>query len=50
MKLYVIVKNYNLLGLEKTVDELMIEGWNPVGGVCYDGERYCQSMIYKEGK
>lgn len=45
--LYIIIKNVDIIKLEETVNDLIVEGcWKPTGGICWDGERYYQAMIF----
>jgi len=55
--IYVIAKGKSIKDLQKNVNEmieqgwqsesgLIIRGWEPVGGITFDGKWYLQSMIH----
>ena len=48
---YEVLEEVALLRLEKKVHEMIAQGWQPLGGVGYTGERYMQAMVvYQQGE
>lgn len=46
---YQIVKDPTVWGLQMTVNELVLEGWEPQGALVVDNEgNYIQTMIKKD--
>ncbi len=42
---YKVVSTWTQKRLEKDVNELILEGWKPQGGITYSGGCYMQAMI-----
>lgn len=48
---YTIVTAAIVIGLSMEVQLRLLKGWQPIGGVSFDGQRYLQAMVkYKEGE
>lgn len=48
---YIVVTSVINSGLSVEVQQRLLKGWQPIGGVSFDGERYLQSMVkYKESE
>jgi hypothetical protein len=48
---YIIVTSYIVVGLSIEVQQHMSKGWQPIGGVSFDGGQYLQAMVrYEENK
>ncbi|WP_178983662.1 DUF1737 domain-containing protein [Winogradskyella helgolandensis] len=50
---YMIVKEKNKEALEKEVQSRLNEGWEPQGGVCFDGvgmggREWCQALVLRK--
>lgn len=46
---YIIVTADGAVALEMKVFEFLTEGWQPIGGVSFDSNKYLQAMVkYKE--
>lgn len=56
MTVYSVVIERSVYALSKGVNELIGEGWEPLGGICFTGKagmpncQYCQAMISKKKK
>jgi hypothetical protein len=48
---YFVVTSAIVMGLAVKVQQRLLEGWQPIGGVSFDGEQYLQAMVkYKESE
>lgn len=48
---YTILTSVIVIGLSLEVQRHLLEGWQPIGGVSFDGQRYLQAMVkYEESK
>lgn len=48
---YVVVVSNLVTKLSYEVQKCISKGWQPIGGVCFDGMQYIQAMVkYKEKK
>lgn len=48
---YIIVTSGIVVGLSMEVQQHLLRGWQPIGGVSYDGKQYLQAMVkYKESE
>lgn len=45
MDSYIIVREISVLELEKVVNSKLANGYDPIGGVTYNGTVYLQAMI-----
>lgn len=44
---YTIVKSYNMHPMQQQVQALLLEGWEPLGGIAVDNEFLYQAMSRK---
>ncbi len=42
---YKLVQTFTQKGLEKDVNDLIFEGWQPQGGITYSAGSYMQAMV-----
>ena len=46
---YFVVTSAVVTELSVKVQQRLLKGWQPIGGVSFDGKRYLQAMVRYEG-